>query len=217
MVHSNDTTNTVSAVEGRVTNIEQAADTTHRHVVVIDDILTRLDKKVEPLKHEMGIREGKDADFQKTQETLVTRVETTGKRLATFRKEQTAKEETDSKILTAFNKELSGEKEGTNKRLDTFYKELSIVKLNTAMYFNLRQRLMMLTHAPTMPPLKVSRITNRTDDLQVCQQDTASLWEVTNDLQAWRRKAEVELARLSKREVKWSIVNEEAKKYSKQK
>ena len=58
---------------------------------------------------------------------------------------------------------------------------------------------------------------NRTDDLQVCQQDTASLWEVTNDLQAWRRKAEVELARLSKREVKWSIVNEEAKKYSKQK
>ena len=40
-------------------------------------------------KHEMGIRERKDADLKETQETLTTRVETTGKSLATFKKEQT--------------------------------------------------------------------------------------------------------------------------------
>ena len=83
MVCSNDTTNTVSEVEDRVKSIEQAADKTHRHVETIDDSLTRIDKKVETLKHDMGIREGIiDTDFQKTQETLATRVETVGKNLS---------------------------------------------------------------------------------------------------------------------------------------
>ena len=58
---------------------------------------------------------------------------------------------------------------------------------------------------------------NRTDDLQSSQVEAANLWEVTNDLQTWLRKSVVELARLSKSEVKWSIASEEAKKSDKQK
>ena len=86
MERSNDTKDTVSSVEGRVKSIEQAADTTYRHV---DDTETRFHKKMESLKHEKGIRERKDADLKETQETLTTRVETAGKSLTTFKKEQT--------------------------------------------------------------------------------------------------------------------------------
>ena len=82
MVRSNDTTNTVSAVEGRVKSIERAADTTHRHVETINDNLTRFDKRVEVIKHDMGVCEGIDADFQENQETLAARVETVGKNLS---------------------------------------------------------------------------------------------------------------------------------------
>ena len=86
---------------------------------------------MEALKHEMGIRERKLTELKEAQETLTTRVETAGKNLTTFKKEQTVKEETDSKSLTTFKKELSGKEEGANKRLDAFYKDLSIVKSNT--------------------------------------------------------------------------------------
>ena len=242
MVRSHDTTNTVSAVEDRVKRIEQTTDTTYRRVAVIDDNLTRIDKKVEGLKHEMCIREGKDTDFQKTQETLATRVETAGKSLATFRKEQTDKEETDSKRIATFKKELSGKEEGTNKHLDAFYKELSIMKSKTSDVLQVKAvvndahahvrrvndhataqgdknqelhcRLQDYTDRITALELGMA---NRTDDLQVCQQDTSSLREVTNDFQAWSWKSEVELDRLSKSEVKWSITSEESKKYSKKK
>ena len=57
---------------------------------------------------------------------------------------------------------------------------------------------------------------NRTDDLQSSQVEAANLWEVTNDLQAWCQQTVVELARLSKSEVKWSIASEDVKKSGKQ-
>ena len=69
-------------------SIEQAADTTHRHVDSIDNNVTQLDKRVEALKHGMGIRERKEAELKETQETLTTRVETTAKNPATFKREQ---------------------------------------------------------------------------------------------------------------------------------
>ena len=58
-------------------------------------------------------------------------------------------------------------------------------------------------------------MSNRTDDLQVCQVEAAHPREVTNDLQAWCQQTVVELDRLQS-EVKWSIVNEDAKKSGKQ-
>ena len=164
---------------------------------------------METLKHEMGIRERIDADFQKTQETLAARVETAGKSLATFRKEQTAKEAADSNSLAALKKELSGKEEGTNKRLDAFHKELSIVKSNTADVLQLKAAVndahtragrvddhataqgaknqeldrRLEDHADQITALELV-MENRTDDLQACQLETANLREVTNDLQA---------------------------------
>jgi hypothetical protein len=70
MESSDDTTKTVSVVDGRVKSIEQAADTTHRLVDVIDNTVTQIDKRVEALKHGMGIRERKETELKQTPRDL---------------------------------------------------------------------------------------------------------------------------------------------------